>query len=288
MSKIEQIEHTIDGNTNINLSTKRQCEQRKTWFFTFNNYTLEDIEQIERVLRDLNIAYIFQEELSESKTQHLQGFIKSDKRIRWTELKLSKKIHWEKCINEKASIAYCSKDETRNGKIFKYKIKIEEPLRLITPSKGWQKNIIEMIKEEADDRKIYWYVDEVGGIGKSCLSKYLCAKHEALCLMGKSSDMKYGIIAYKQKFKIYPKVVILDIARETQNKISYSGIEQVKNGCFFNTKYECDMVLMNPPHIIIFSNFEPDYEKLSKDRFIVTAFYRDNEGIEYEEKIIHT
>ena len=41
--------------------------------------------------------------------------------------------------------------------------------------------------------------------------------------------------------------------------ISWSGLEDVKNGCFASTKYECEMVIMNSPHLLWFADFEPAY-----------------------------
>uniref|UniRef100_UPI004049B2EE hypothetical protein n=7 Tax=Pseudomonadati TaxID=3379134 RepID=UPI004049B2EE len=60
-----------------------------------------------------------------------------------------------------------------------------------------------------------------------------------------------------------------DIPRSQLDYLSYTGIEEVKNGCFFSSKYESEMVLYNSPHIIVFANEEPTYHKLSSDRWNV-------------------
>jgi hypothetical protein len=52
-----------------------------------------------------------------------------------------------------------------------------------------------------------------------------------------------------------------------QNKVSYSSIECIKNGMITNTKYETGFKVFNPPHVVVFSNFPPDEEKLSADRW---------------------
>ena len=51
--------------------------------------------------------------------------------------------------------------------------------------------------------------------------------------------------------------------------LSYTGIEEVKNGCFFSQKYESAMVVMPYPTIIVFANEEPCYGKMSQDRWRV-------------------
>ena len=53
--------------------------------------------------------------------------------------------------------------------------------------------------------------------------------------------------------------------------VSYGAIEKIKNGYYMCSKYESKPIIRNPPHIIIMANFEPDYEALSKDRWIVIA-----------------
>lgn len=81
--------------------------------------------------------------------------------------------------------------------------------------------------------------------------------------------MKYGIIKYIEKHNgIAPKIILIDLPR-TFNKdyLSYSGIEEIKNGMFFNTKFESDMVIFNRPHIFVFSNGHPDVSNLSLDRW---------------------
>lgn len=63
------------------------------------------------------------------------------------------------------------------------------------------------------------------------------------------------------------KIVIWDLPRNNGNKISYDAIESVKNGMICNTKFETGTKIFDPPHIIIFSNEQPEEENLSKDRW---------------------
>ena len=53
------------------------------------------------------------------------------------------------------------------------------------------------------------------------------------------------------------------------NKISYDAIESIKNGLICNTKFETGYKAFGEVHIIVFANMEPDYEKLSEDRWEV-------------------
>ena len=129
---------------------------------------------------------------------------------------------------------------------------------------------MEMVQLRAHDRQIFWYVDQEGGKGKSALTKLLCAKHAAICMAGKAGDMKHGMMTVKEKSGCGPRIVILDCPRtQDLNYISYQGVEEIKNGCFFSSKYEGGMYLDNPPHVLVFSNHFPDEMKLTKDRWVI-------------------
>ena len=77
--------------------------------------------------------------------------------------------------------------------------------------------------------------------------------------------MKYEVMEYLKKNKL--KIVMIDLTRCIENYVSYQGIEEIKNGIFYNTKYESGMVLFDSPHIIIFANFPPEEGKLNADRW---------------------
>ena len=61
----------------------------------------------------------------------------------------------------------------------------------------------------------------------------------------------------------------MDFTRDVEEYVSYQAIEAIKNGIFYNTKYESKMITYNSPHVIIFANFFPDITKLSSDRWVI-------------------
>ncbi len=90
----------------------------RSWFFTWNNYNDLDIKFLLTQLHSA-FSYIFQEEISSTGTEHLQGVIRWKNAIRFSTLKKwNKSIHWERCRSFKHAVNYCNKEETRNGKIF--------------------------------------------------------------------------------------------------------------------------------------------------------------------------
>lgn len=236
------------------------------WCFTLHNPNDDDISEMLTISSNSSKFSIFSKELGKSgDTPHLQGYIEFKEKKRPAGLHSNKTIHWEKSKgNRDQNIKYIKKefgDCWINGE------KIEG-LKLINDLRPWQKDLLDKISNEPDDRSIFWYYDEEGGHGKSALTKLLCAKYKAIVLSGKSTDCKYGIIKYIEKNNMAPKIVIIDVPRCVGDHISYTAIEEIKNGCFFSSKYESDMVLFNPPHVIVFSNFECPEGKFSNDRLI--------------------
>jgi len=240
------------------------------WMMTLNNYTNEELESLKKVWGDGSIISKFcvQEEKGENGTPHLQGYIAFIKKSRPMELFNNKRIHWEKCRDVKNSILYCSKEETKNGERWT-NIVFPKPIKVIKEEQfyGWQHEILNMIKGEPDDRKIYWYWEDTGGAGKSCFSKYLVVKHNAVILSGKGNDCKYGIVKWHESMGTYPELIIYDVPRCNIDYVNYEALESIKNGLFFSGKYESTQVVMNSPHLIIFANEPPDKSKMSADRW---------------------
>lgn len=268
-TEIAQIaqEETVGGNTKLQ---PKQISMASKWCFTYNNYDSNEISSIVQIFIDKCNKYIFEEEIGESGTKHLQGYIELKKRARPTELKLNKKIHWEKCKgNERENIMYCSKDYREKKTLNIYKsdnVNIPRPLKIINELKEWQQSILDLVKVEPDDRKIIWIYENIGNVGKSAFSKYLVVKYDALYITeGKKSDVIN--IVYNYILNNDLNILILDIPRDNGNKCSYKSLEEIKNGLICNTKYETGNKVINAPHIIVFSNEPPDLEKFSKDRW---------------------
>lgn len=266
MTDLETIEM---GEGNTKTPPPSQPTQCKHWCFTLNNYSRKDIELLETTFKHLCYMYCFQEEMGEQGTPHLQGVISLIKRARWSEFGLMKEIHWSKTRMLTQSYLYCSKEETRHGDIFtfNYKVANKKKLKLLdeinfTP---WQKQIIEIIKEEPDDRAVHWFWSEKGKMGKSTFAKYLVAKKNALFFEeGKKADIMKLIFDADMDEK---NLIVVDIPRDNGNRISYKSVESIKNGMIYSPKYEGGYKLFNAPHFIVFANEPPETKRLSEDRW---------------------
>lgn len=138
---------------------------------------------------------------------------------------------------------------------------------LITDLLPWQKAVRDLILQKPHPRRIYWFFDLKGGAGKSSFAKWLYYHHKVPTLtFGDAKDLLYVV----QKFENKP-AYLFDLSRTKGGKSSmsdiYQALESVKNGYFISTKYESDIVCMQTPHVIVFSNHEPDLSCLSVDRF---------------------
>jgi len=260
--KMETVGNTGEGNT----KPPPRVVPSKYWCFTFNNYNQKDLETLETTFKSFDINYYFGEEVGKQGTPHLQGFIQSKSKIRPIEkLKLNEGIHWEPSRGSvEQNIKYCSKD----GKIhtnMKFKAVVKDPMDGLELYE-WQKKLLELIIKPPTYRKITWIYESKGNAGKSVFSKHLVMKYDALCVIGKAADVKHGFVELNKVQDI--PIVIWDIPRCIDvDYISYTAIEEILNGCLYSTKYESGMCIFNPPHIIVFSNQEPDRSKCSNDRW---------------------
>ncbi len=252
----------------LNMKNLPHDYMRSNWFFTLNNYTRDDIVQLCTYFSH----YVFQEEIGKNGTPHLQGCC--HKRSRFSSLKIEfPRVHWEVCKNLSAAKKYCTKLDTRNGKIYTKGFDIKKQISIIDYFENktpylWQQNIIDMLDTIPDERKVYWYWDVKGNIGKSALTRHLLLHYNVLAVSGNARDIK---CAYARRIddKVPVDMVILDIPRSSFNNISYKSIEEIKNGFFFSSKYESKSYVFNIPHLIVFANSAPDISMLSRDRWII-------------------
>lgn len=127
----------------------------------------------------------------------------------------------------------------------------------------WQSQVLDLLADEPDDRTIYWITDTTGNTGKSRLTKHLVREKGAICLSGPVGDMRFG---YMQAG--YPRIVVFDVTRTQADNIKhlYAFAEQLKNGMFFNTKYESRMCCFEAPHVVFMANVSWDRQAISNDR----------------------
>lgn len=200
---------------------------------------------------------------------HLQGYLECKNQVDLTTLKeIDKTIHWEKAHGTaEQNFTYCTK-EGNYVTFGHWPVGIKDPLDG-KELKQWQQELEAYLNAEPDPRKIRWYCDPVGNAGKSSWSKHWVLNHaDCIVVDGAADNIKCALALLKKENKPMPTTIIWDIPR-SQEHVSYTAMEKIKDGLFFSGKYESGMVLMNTPHVICFANRHPDYGKLSNDRWDV-------------------
>jgi len=136
--------------------------------------------------------------------------------------------------------------------------------------RDWQNNALQLLQGPPDPRAIHWFVDFEGGAGKSFLVRYLATNRGALPLGSGRHDRL--LHAYNGE-----SCVTFDFSRDVGgtagdtggDRTPYAVIESIKNGVIFSGFFGAGPKIFPVPHVLCFSNFEPDRAKLSADRWDV-------------------
>lgn len=239
---------------------KRRICASKNWFFTWNNYPENWLQDFLPKVETNCKLWVFEKEVGNSGTPHIQGKIQMKTKGRPMETFKIPEIHWEKSAVWDGH-EYCAKDGTQEG------VDIWfggfEPV-LKPKIYGWQKELADQIPN-LKVRKIYWFWEAEGGKGKSDFMLWMRLTYgkKVLKVGGKGNDIKCAIAMRETK----PKYVLVDVSRSAKDFMSYSALEEVSNGYFFNGKYESGEVIMAKPIIIVFANQRPDTSTMSADRW---------------------
>ena len=130
----------------------------------------------------------------------------------------------------------------------------------------WQVIAFTLLKEQSN-REVLWFVDYLGGSGKTWFAKYLVAMHDAFyCTGGKAAD-----IAHAYNFE---KMVVFDFTRSKKEIVNYNVIEKMKDGIIFSPKYQSTNKQFAPCTVVCFSNWDPDKNKLSLDRWNINYLFK--------------
>lgn len=130
----------------------------------------------------------------------------------------------------------------------------------------WQQDLMDLLQGEPHQREILWRWDPEGNSGKSWMTTYLAVIHGAV-VFNSAKVVDLAHIWSKQQSKI----VVFDLARTQEGFLHgmYSFAESLKNGIVCSTKYDGQTIKSDPPHVVVFANFEPDRSKWSQDRYNV-------------------
>lgn len=138
-----------------------------------------------------------------------------------------------------------------------------KPERLPAESlRPWQRRVVEILDAPVDPRRILFVVDKRGNCGKTYLGRFLLGNYEKVQVLraGRVADM--ALI-----YRVTTKILVVDVPRQKVDTLQYNFLEQVKDGMLLSSKYESQMKIFNPPHVIVMMNEDPDMTALSEDRY---------------------
>lgn len=158
------------------------------------------------------------------------------------------------------------------GLFVRYERRLMELVRILRPIRitvdgqyrEWQLELKTKLDADPDDRKIVFVVDPIGGLGKSWfIRKFLSENPDSVQFLsiGKRDDIAHAIDPEKSHF-------FFNVPRGQLEFLQYSVLEQLKDRMVFSPKYESQTKYLHSiPHVVVFTNEEPDYNKLTNDRY---------------------
>lgn len=272
----------------------------RNWVFTWNadpSGMLFQQDELEDFLKQEMELYVFQlEQGEEANRLHYQGCFRT--KIRKRQSTLLKEFDEQfgtqttyltinrMCGTWDESYQYCTKDETRvKETAICQSVVLQEyegkDLKLFEDEDNWHPWQRELYKKlfiqgsfnlsTPDDREIVWITDTAGGTGKSKFTKLLCtSNHDILKLpFGTASQLRSAVICAGRH-----SCYLIDIPRtlgEDDDIYSLiSAVEDIKNGYVVSSMYgKYQSLLMEPPHIIVFSNNKAPVSTMTSNRWLL-------------------
>lgn len=135
----------------------------------------------------------------------------------------------------------------------------------------WQKSLVEIFHTEPDGRTLMWLYDPVGKQGKTQFGKSLCIlEGEKYTIMNNIGQVKDFIMNLKSIMDAGwdGDTIILNLVRDYQDKDHiYTALETVIDGFATATKYMGGTFFFPDLHVIVMANFEPNFTKVTLDRW---------------------
>lgn len=277
-------EETIEGNSSNSIVVKKKrVVQSKYWCGTLYGITVEQLEQYCKAYSNIDYFMGNYEICPSTGNEHFQCFVGFKKKARPSSF--IKSGHWEKCKGSKEdNYQYCMKDKSDGKMDFSYNFEIPDDIKIykseLKPNQILLSNLC-LFEHDLDfkkfSRSITWIYDSRSEWGKSVWAAHVVDFHKGLMVGGKETDMLYGFYDFIKKEGKCDNLIINQTF--SKDKISYNALESLKDGNFFNSKYESGAIRFARPNIVVLSNNMPDMEMMGSNRFqIYDTEYLDKWG----------
>lgn len=146
----------------------------------------------------------------------------------------------------------------------------------------WQESLIHHVTIP-NDREVHVIIDVSGNNGKSSFAKYMWTHYDAQPIppLNQAKDLAQFTMGFSKK-----PIYIIDMPRAMKKKDLfelYSGIEQLKNGMVYDTRYHARFEYFDEPQVIVFTNTMPKMRYLSRDRWKLWSII-DKKLVEFSEE----
>lgn len=201
-----------------------------------------------------------------SKEDEDPSILKALKKYSMTKTELLKGKTIEEALNENVQ-----KWSDVGGIIMAHKLmnNVEPKLKELPEKQDWHLELDKLI-EESTCRDIFWVFGKRGNEGKTLWARHEVRKGKCIYATSMTSlDSFSNYLLSQANKKPDFDTIIIDLCRtmEERTLVLYSMLEICKNGLIQSSKYEGGMKEFNPPKVIVFSNWYPDIDNLSKDRW---------------------
>ena len=148
--------------------------------------------------------------------------------------------------------------------------------------RGWQEELRKYLKKPSD-REIIWVIGKSGNQGKSFFQDQIREEfgYDKVCSI-EISDSPKNIFYILKKSCSTANIFLFNLPRATVlERENYKILENIKDGSAIAGKYHSTRITFNKPNVVmVFSNYAPETDALSSDRWTIFNISADLQNLE--------
>ena len=135
--------------------------------------------------------------------------------------------------------------------------------------------------QRTSDREIIIIVDRLGGTGKTFLARWCSLNGKGIYIDGTDTgNINRSIYDDVTNNNMRGQIELhIDLTRNDRlDGRLFAGVETIKNGYLSDGRYNHAYTWITPPIIYVYTNHEPEWDKLSKDRWVKMYVKESKDG----------
>lgn len=150
----------------------------------------------------------------------------------------------------------------------------------------WQKKMKDIIFSRPTSRQVYWIYDDKGDNGKNAFCEWASKMHSDKTIymtdIGAIRDFSKNLQNFYEK-SWSGDTLLINLTREfEERKHIYRACEMALDKYVTCTKYEGGGFWLNKMHVIVYANFPPMVDKMSKDRWVIYEIDKSSRDMEHK------